>query len=135
MEDAPRLFYDGDCGLCHHAVRLALAADRTGAVRFAPLSGETFGALVPEADRARLPDSLVLREADGTLKVRSAALAGLLRHLGGPWPTVARAMALAPEALADRLYDGIARWRGRLFGRPQTSCPNVPPVLRTRFDP
>ena len=130
-----RLFYDGDCGLCHLAVRLAARADRSGTVRFAPLEGETSRELIPEPERARLPDSLVLREADGTLRVRSAAVVALLRHFGGPWQALAATLDLLPGALADRLYDAVARMRRRLFRRPREACPSLPPRLRARFDP
>jgi predicted DCC family thiol-disulfide oxidoreductase YuxK len=116
-------------------VRVAVRADRHGRVRFAPLEGATFRELVPESERNRLPDSLVLREADGTLRVRSAAVVALLRHCGGPWRALATAADLLPGALADRLYDAVARVRRRVFRRPREACPSVPPILRARFDP
>ena len=54
-----RLFYDGECGLCHAAVRFVLAEDRDGqGFRFAPLASESFARLAPAELRATLPDSL-----------------------------------------------------------------------------
>jgi predicted DCC family thiol-disulfide oxidoreductase YuxK len=132
---AARLFYDGSCGLCHLGVRLALRADRTGAVRFAPLEGPTFRRLVPETERGRLPDSLVLRTEDGVLLTRSAAVVALLRRLGPPWPWLASVVAALPTPLADRLYDGVARVRHRLFRHSLEPCPRVRPSWRDRFDP
>jgi predicted DCC family thiol-disulfide oxidoreductase YuxK len=104
-------------------------------LRFAPLGGETFRSLVPERERGALPDSLVLRAPDGRLQVRSRAVLGSLRLAGGPWLAVAAALGLVPRPLADRLYDGVARLRHRLFRRPADACPAVPPRLRARLLP
>ena len=38
-----------------------------------------------------------------------------------------------PEIGAYAAYDGVARVRLRLFARPTTACPMVPPHLRDRF--
>jgi len=129
------LFYDGGCGLCHLSVRALLALDRAGALRFAPLGGETFLELVPEAERAALPDSLVLRTADGRLRVRSAAVLESLRLVGGPARGLAATARVVPRPLADRLYDGVACLRRRLAGPPAGVCPAVRAALRARFLP
>ena len=139
MEDPLRptalLFYDGGCGLCHLSVRFLLALDRKGALRFAPLGGKTFRELVPEAGRAALPDSLVLRTADGRLLVRSAAVLGSLRLLGGCGKALAGIARVVPTPLADRLYAAVARVRSRLLAPPRDACPPVAPGQRERFLP
>jgi predicted DCC family thiol-disulfide oxidoreductase YuxK len=138
VEPAPTravLFYDGGCGLCHLSVRALLALDRRATLAFAPLGGETFRALVPEAGRAALPDSLVLRTPDGRLLVRSAAVLESLRVAGGPARGLAAAARVVPLPLADRLYDLVARARRRLFRPTAGDCPVVPPRLRARFLP
>ena len=104
-------------------------------MRFAPLGGKTFRELVPEAERAALPDSLVLRAADGRLRVRSAAVLESLRLVGGPAKGLATIARVVPRSLADRLYDGVARVRSRLFAAPRDACPFVAPRLRERFLP
>jgi predicted DCC family thiol-disulfide oxidoreductase YuxK len=133
---APTLFYDGQCGLCHRLVRLVLAEDRRGeGFLLAPLQGETFAAAVPAAQRAGLPDSVVLRTADGRLLTRSAAVRAVLARLGGAWGLLARLARLVPEPLADLAYDRVAAVRLRLFARPADLCPVLPPALRARFRP
>jgi predicted DCC family thiol-disulfide oxidoreductase YuxK len=128
------LFYDGACGLCHRAVRFVLAEDTDGAAfRFAPLRSDTFVAHVPEGERARLPDSLVLLAADGRVLTRSAAVRHLMERLGGVWRALAVAARVFPARLQDAAYDTIARIRHRLFARPQEACPLLPPHLRRRF--
>lgn len=109
--------------------------DREGGFRYAPLQGATFAAAVPAATRVALPDSIVVRAADGRLLVRSAAVLYVLRRLGGGWARIAAAAALVPGPLRDLIYDGVARVRRSLFARPASVCPIVPAPLRDRFDP
>jgi predicted DCC family thiol-disulfide oxidoreductase YuxK len=133
--DPELLFYDGGCGLCHRSVRFVAAADRAGRFRFAPLGGETFRALVPEDRRGALPDSIVVRRADGALLERSEAALHVLRRLGPGWRVVAALLALVPRRLRDAGYDFVAGRRLRWFARPEDACPLVPPHLRARFAP
>jgi predicted DCC family thiol-disulfide oxidoreductase YuxK len=131
-----RLFYDGHCGLCQRSVRLILAEDATGgAFRFAPLQGETFQATVPAKERGALPMSIVVQTEDGILLTRSRAVLHILRRLGGMWRLLAGLLVLLPSSLRDRLYDGVARVRHRVFAQPAELCPLTPPALRARFDP
>jgi len=128
------LYYDGDCGLCHRAVRFVLAEDpEGGAFRFAPLASESFANALSETERAALPDSLVVRTPDGGTRVRTAAVREICRRLGGLWRALALASHAVPERWLDRGYDAIARNRKRLFARPAEACPLVPVDLRARF--
>lgn len=129
------VFYDGACGLCHRTVRFAIARDRDGRhFRFAALGGEAFRRLVPEALRARLPDSIVVLTAEGSLLARSAAVIHILERIGGPWRLAGGLLALVPLGIRDLGYDGIARARYRLFRRPTDACPVTSPELRARFE-
>jgi predicted DCC family thiol-disulfide oxidoreductase YuxK len=129
------LFYDGECGLCHRAVRFVLAEDPDGrAFRFAPLASEAFTRLVPEPERSTLPDSLVVRTPDGRILVRAGAVREIGERLGGLWRALALASRAVPTGLLDRGYDQIARMRSRFFARPAEACPLVPAELRRRFD-
>ncbi len=113
-----------------------LWADEDGRrFRFAPLGGPTFRALVDEAERASLPDSLVVRTEAGRLLTRSAGVVHLLKRLGGPWRPIGTLGGFIPPSLLDWTYDRIARVRHRLFAKPDDACPMVPPGLRARFDP
>ena len=133
---AERIFYDGECGVCHRWVLFALARDRgRDLFRFAPLQGPTFDAEVSPADRGRLPDSVAVRTVDGRLLVRSAAVLHVLRRIGGAWAALATVLGIVPTFLADWVYDLAARLRRRLFARPAGLCPLVPPEVGRRFDP
>ena len=128
------VFYDGHCGLCHGFVRFVLAEDRTGkSIEFSPLEGELFASAVPEAQRASLPDSLVVRTDNGRLLVRSGAVRHVLAGIGGVWRVVAALAGLVPQSFLDACYDVIARARRNLFRAPAEACPLVPPNLQARF--
>ena len=129
-----RIFYDGECGLCHRAVRFVLAEDRARQFRFAPLASASFAALVPRSERDALPDSIVLVVDSGERLVRSDALLRIGLGLGGTWRALAGAARLVPRPLRDAAYDGVARLRSRLFARPAEACPVVSAELRGRFD-
>jgi predicted DCC family thiol-disulfide oxidoreductase YuxK len=130
-----RVFYDGDCGMCHSAVRFVLAEDReSGAFRFAALGGATFQTTVSAEQRDALPDSLVVQRDDGQLLVRSRAVLHLMHRLGGLWRVGALVVGVLPRRLADAAYDAIARVRKRLFRSPTGVCPVLAPELRARFD-
>jgi predicted DCC family thiol-disulfide oxidoreductase YuxK len=131
---ADTIFYDGHCGFCHRLVRFVLAVDRRGAFRFAPLGGVTFENAVPPATRASLPDSIVVRTADGELLVHWASSLHILQRLGGIWRLMGSTLDLLPRGLLDWCYDQLAGVRKRLFREPEEMCPRVPPHLRSMFD-
>ncbi len=129
------VFYDGDCGLCHRAVRFVLAEDRGGELFvLSPLQSDAFVRLVPEDRRSGLPDSIVLRAADGVLHVRSDAVAHILDRLGGLWRVVGWLLRAVPRPVRDWAYDGVARVRKRIFAAPKDVCPLMPDELRGRFE-
>jgi predicted DCC family thiol-disulfide oxidoreductase YuxK len=130
------LFYDGHCALCHGTVQFVVKNDRAGtAFRYAPLQGETFRAQVPAEERMGLPDSIVIRTAEGSLLARSDAVVRILQRLGGGWRILGAIMAAVPRGLRTAIYDFIARVRYPVFGKRDDLCPLVPPELRRRFDP
>lgn len=133
-EEPEIMFYDGECGLCHRAVRFNLAEDMDGrAFRYAPLQGTTFEASLSSDQRATIADSVVVLRRDGTVLQRSDAIAHMLVCLGGYWGLVGRVMRIIPRALRDLVYDGIASIRRRVFSKPAGLCPMLPPHLASRF--
>ena len=130
------VFYDGSCGLCHHAVRYCVRRDRDGSrFVFAPLFGETFEARIDEEARAGLPDSIVVLTPGGELLLESDAAAHLLRRIGGGDRALGRLLQLIPRPIRDAGYRLIARIRRSIFKKPEESCPLLPPELRARFLP
>ena len=129
------VYYDGQCGLCHRVVRFILAEDRAGALRLGPLQGSAFASALDDAARRALPDSFVVRRADGGVLLRSAAAAHVLERLGGLWRLGGWLLMRIPQAVRDRAYDFVGSVRQRLFARPAGMCPMVPADLRERFLP
>jgi predicted DCC family thiol-disulfide oxidoreductase YuxK len=125
-----RLFFDGGCGLCQGAVRFAARHDPAGAIRFAPLGGETFRRLVPDGLSAHLPDSLVVLTPSGKLLLESDAVLHLLSRMGPGWRWLGAALALVPVRWRDAAYRGVARRRRR-----GAACPWAPPADQDRVDP
>ncbi len=129
------VFYDGQCGLCHRAIRFLLAEDEEASFGLAPLQGETLQTELAAAPRDPLPDSIVVRTADERWLTHSAAVLYLGQRLGGLWRVLATVAGWVPGPLRDAVYRGIARVRRSLFAKPEGLCPMVPPTLGRRFLP
>ena len=133
--DRAWLFYDGTCGLCHRAVRFAIAHDRDGSrFRFAPLGGVAARRELAGMSAAELPDSMIAVTPSRDVLFRSDAALYVLRRVGGAWALIARALAVVPRPLRDAGYRLIAKYRRRFFAAPEGACPVVPPELRARFE-
>jgi predicted DCC family thiol-disulfide oxidoreductase YuxK len=130
------VFYDGLCGLCHRSVVFLLQRDRDGSrFVFATIYGKTFEELISAQQRQTLPDSIVVLTPEGKLLTRSAALAHLLRRLGGVWGIMSGMIRMVPTRWADGLYDLVASRRQKWFRTPEQTCPVVPEALQERFLP
>ena len=104
-------------------------------MRFAALESETGAAVRARHSSLEEVDSLVLVEGQGAeerVSVRSTAVLGILRYLGWPWKAGLVGYVI-PREIRDSLYDVVAWWRYRLFGR-YDSCPVPPPEARHRFE-
>lgn len=128
------MLYDGVCALCNGAVAFVLKRDRSGTARFASLQGETAAVLIEKNPRLAGIDSMIWIDAGGRIFTRAEAAAAIGRHLGGRWAALAALARVVPLPVRNAIYDLIARWRYRIFGR-YDACP-VPPAGREgRFLP
>lgn len=125
------IVFDGECVLCAWSVRFIAERDRQARFHFT-VSGSTTARilLAPHGIDAVAPGSVVLVE-DGAVYTRSEAA---LRIAGGlPWPwcwlTVLRAV---PRALRDAVYEVVARYRYRWFGR-RDRCAIPSPAVQARL--
>jgi predicted DCC family thiol-disulfide oxidoreductase YuxK len=129
-----RLFYDGNCGLCHRAIRLLLAEDRVNAFVFSPLDSEVFTRELTDEQRKDLPDSMVVRTTNGAILIKSGAWLYILARLGGWYRVLGFAVGLIPRSVSDGAYDFIAARRKKVFGTKKDACPLMPPDFRKRFE-
>lgn len=129
--DGPIVLYDGVCGLCDRSVQLILRNDRRGRFRFAALQSPVGQALLAEFGfSASALDSIVLVEG-GRAWRKSAAALRIARGMDAPWPLL-WPLAVIPRAVADRVYDLVARHRYRMFGTVD-ACALPPPEVRARL--
>jgi predicted DCC family thiol-disulfide oxidoreductase YuxK len=130
-DDGPVLLFDGVCNLCNGVVQWLVPRDPEGRIRYAPLQSDVGARLL---GRCGLPDdqleSVVLVEG-GDCYTKSEAALRVASHLETP----ARHLALfrvVPRVLRDAVYDLVADYRYRVFGR-RDQCMVPTPDLRDRF--
>lgn len=118
----PILFYDGLCKLCNGAVRFVLRHERTHCIIFSSLTSPA-GRELKEyfADNfGEMPDSIVWMEK-GRVFVRSDVILKVIPHL--KWYCKGLAIiGILPTPVRDLLYQWIARYRYKWFGKYET-CP------------
>ena len=131
----PVLLYDGICGFCNGAVQTVLRLDPHGDLRFAPLDSDFGRGVIERHPHLADVDSVVFverpDEPDERVTTKSEAALRVADYLGGPW-RAARVVRIVPAAVRDRLYDGLASVRYRIFGTHDT-CPIPAPEVRARF--
>lgn len=134
-ETAPVLLYDGVCGFCNKTVQLLLDADKRRTLRFAALQSDYGAQVVARHPQLANVDSVVFvahpQTSDEQVFVRSTAALKVASYLGGMW-RLALAAYVIPRPLRDALYDLIARYRYRFFGK-YDACLLPPPEVRARF--
>ena len=128
--DQPIILFDGYCGLCNYFIDWVIRHDSGHRIRYASLQGATAQHMIRQLGTA-VPDSIILWQ-EGRHLVRSAAVAAILKSMGGPWRALGYAIGMVPIALANRVYDVVARNRYRWFGK-KDSCRLPSPAERNLF--
>jgi predicted DCC family thiol-disulfide oxidoreductase YuxK len=135
MSDRPVVLYDGVCGFCNHAVQFLLRVDSRGELRFAALQSDYARGIIDRHPELETIDSVVYVTDPGTsdekIAVRSDGALCALAHADRPWRWL-RVAAVIPRPIRDKLYDGFAAIRYRVFGKLE-SCPIPSPEVRSRF--
>jgi predicted DCC family thiol-disulfide oxidoreductase YuxK len=136
VDGAHLVLYDGVCGLCNRLLQFLLAHDRRAVFAFASLQSaigrstvERFG-----GDPDELTSFYVVanfRTDRARLLSRGRAALFVAAMLGWPWKA-AGLLRVVPPALLNRLYDVVARYRYRVFGR-FDQCLMPRPEYRCRF--
>lgn len=123
----PRLFvyFDDDCGFCARCCRMLERADRRHALTF--IGAHDVMQHRHDLSGFDLEKSIVAIEAaSGRAAVRARAAAMILRVLPRPYSWL-RWVGVPPfTAVSDRVYDLVARHRGRLsraLGEPECVAP------------
>lgn len=123
--------FDGVCNFCSGSVRIALALDKAGGLRFTPIQSPYGRAL---AIRAGLdpdaPNTFLFFDHGRALEASDAVLA-LTGRLPAPWRWL-RALRIVPRPVRDAAYGWIARNRYRLLGK-RDVCMVPSAEVRARF--
>jgi predicted DCC family thiol-disulfide oxidoreductase YuxK len=112
----PVLLFDGECGLCVRCVRVLLATDRGGRLRFAPLQGRAAQEFLRERGLSTMDfDSAIFvsdwaRRLEAPPLFQTGALFAAMRTTGGVWRLVAW-LRFIPRKWRDALYLQVARRR------------------------
>ena len=125
------VIFDGVCNLCNGAVQFIIAHDVKRSFIFTPLQSATgqkvllqFG--LPTDD---FESFIYIRE--GKLHQRSTAALYVLKDIGGLWALL-YAFIIVPRLLRDGVYNMVARYRYRIFGKRDT-CMVPTPEIKKRF--
>lgn len=109
------IIFDGVCGFCNKSIDILMKLDTKKSFRYTPLQGEFVKTLGIEPDI----DSIIFYE-DGKLSYKSTAILKILNALGGLWK-VSNIFYLIPTFIRDFIYDLIAKYRYKIFGKME-SC-------------
>ena len=130
-EKNPVLLFDGVCNLCNATVQFIINRDRNKKFRFAPLQS-VIGqqAKVLNGIPADELESVILF-VEGKIYKKSDAALQIARRLDGAWP-VFFIFYIVPRFLRDPIYDLVAKYRYKWFGK-RDSCMVPDPDLKSRF--
>ena len=127
----PIILFDGVCNFCSSIVEFAIKRDPGGIFKYAPLQSEIGRKLLY---KFQLPtdefDSFILIEGEHCF-LRSTATLKLFRRLNGLWP-ILYILIVVPRPIRDFVYNIVAKYRYRLFGR-RSDCFIPTPDIRSRF--
>ncbi len=125
------IYFDGECNLCHWAVRFVIKRDKKAIFSFASLqSNYAKKALRIHENKIEKYDSVVYHTAGGIYFKSSAALK-IFYDLGGIWKCFAMFYVL-PKSWRDRIYDFISDNRYRWFGK-MDHCLVPSDQIKSRF--
>jgi len=126
LESKKTVFYDGSCGMCLKSIQFLMDADHSGVLYYAPLQGETAKAHLPdELIQEGCLSTLVYRQGDGSLFLRSEAIATLLIDLGGFHRILGKLIKIVPLGIREAIYRWVARHRKKLFSKSECRMPTV----------
>jgi len=105
------IIFDGVCGLCNKSVDILIKIDQEKIFTYTSLQGEFVKTLDLEPDI----DSILFYK-DDTVYYKSTAILKIFQALGGIWKITA-IFFLIPKIFRDYLYDTIAKYRYKIFGK------------------
>ncbi|WP_149275749.1 thiol-disulfide oxidoreductase DCC family protein [Pareuzebyella sediminis] len=132
MKKKKIILFDGVCNLCNNAIQDIIKRDKKDVFRFAALQSEIGRQLVDERhiDTSKI-DSIILIDPGTAYYVKSEAAMEISKEVGGAWSVLAL-FRWIPVSLRNMVYDLVAKYRYRWFGR-KAQCMVPTPELRAKF--
>ena len=118
------IYYDGECGLCHLAVRFILRVDSKGKFYFSPLSNLD--------NNLKSIDSIILKKGNKVF-YEGQAIIMIFENLDNNWNYLAKVLKLFPVNVLDTAYRWVSRNRAKVSVKKVSSCPIVPNSYQKRF--
>ncbi len=116
------IFFDGECALCHRAVRHIIEIDEEKKIAFAPLKGETAKHILsgPNERYAHMNSLIFLENYQSTNRefwTRSQAILRVYWIIGGKWALIGW-LSFFPCWIANFFYRWVANHRHQFKFRP-----------------
>ena len=124
------ILFDGVCNLCNGIVKFIIRFDSNAKFKFSSLQSGYAQKLLSSAAEIKTADSVIYLR-DGLIHMRSNAALYILKDLGGFWK-VFTLFFILPRFIRDFLYNIIAKYRYRIFGK-RESCMVPTPEIERRF--
>ena len=118
------IYYDGECGLCHIAVKFILRVDSKNKFYFSPLSNFD--------NNLKNIDSIILKSGDMVF-YESQAIIMVFEKIDNNWNYLAKVLKIFPINILDIVYRWVSRNRTKIFVKKVSSCPIVPSNYKKRF--
>ena len=118
------IYYDGECGLCHLAVKFILRVDSKSKFYFSPLSNLDYN--------LKNIDSIVFKKG-GKVFYEGQAIIMIFENLDNNWNYLAKVLKLFPVNVLDTAYRWVSRNRAKVSVKKVSSCPIVPNSYQKRF--
>ncbi|MEL1235752.1 MAG: DUF393 domain-containing protein [Candidatus Neomarinimicrobiota bacterium] len=118
------IYYDGECGLCHLAVRSILRVDSKSKFYFSPLSNLD--------NNLKNIDSIILKK-ENKVFYEGQAIIMIFENIDNNWNYLAKVLKLIPINVLDTAYRWVSRNRAKVSVKKVSSCPIVPSSYQKRF--
>ena len=118
------IYYDGECGLCHLAVRFILRVDSKSKFYFSPLSNLD--------NNLKNIDSIILKRGKKVF-YEGQAIILIFENIDNNWNYLAKLLKLIPINVLDTAYRWVSRNRAKISKKKVSSCPIVPSSYQKRF--
>ena len=125
------VLFDGVCNLCNSTVQFIIRNDAKTKFRFASMQNESGQLLLRQLDLPLDRFDTLVYISDSKFYLKSTAVFMILRELGGGWHLL-YFFIIFPRFLRDIVYDFIAKWRYRWFGK-REKCIVPAPEYSDRF--